>query len=339
MPPSPLSGSRSGRDTRGAERASPWTHPAAGRTFPAMPNWTVASETSRLAEVLVCPPDHYRWIPSNSVARRTLAAAGRQPEPAALAAQHAELVDALAQAGVAVHRLRPEPHLPYMAYTRDSVVVTHRGPVLCQLERPQRRGEYASLIDFHAAHGSAFWRKSSAGTLEGGDVHIIRPGVAVVGASGFPSKAQGAFDGIPSSGRTDRVGAEQLAGCLREEGWAVRIEPFDEHFLHLDLLFCMAAPGLAVACLDVLPDDFLGWLRAHGISCLPASYRETMALAGNILSLGGGRVVSARDSTRLNAALRAEGLTVLDPDLSLFTTGGGGPHCLTCPLRREEHDA
>lgn len=288
-----------------------------------MPNWTVASETGRLAQVLVCPPDHYRWIPSNSVARRTLAAAGRQPEPAALAAQHAELVDALAQAGVAVHRLRPEPHLPYMAYTRDSVVVTHRGPVLCQLERPQRRGEYAPLIDFHAAHGSAFWRKSSAGTLEGGDVHIIRPGLAVVGASG---------------GRTDHAGAEQLAGWLRAEGWEVWVEPFDEHFLHLDLLFCMAAPGLAVACAEALADDFLAWLCDHAIRTLPTTYREAMALAGNILSLGAGRVVSARGSARLNAALRAEGLTVLDPDLTLFTAGGGGPHCLTCPLRREEHD-
>jgi arginine deiminase len=288
-----------------------------------MPNWTVASETGRLAQVLVCPPDHYRWIPSNSVARRTLAAAGRQPEPAALAAQHAELVDALAQAGVAVHRLRPEPHLPYMAYTRDSVVVTHRGPVLCQLERPQRRGEYAPLIDFHAAHGSAFWRKSSAGTLEGGDVHIIRPGLAVVGASG---------------GRTDHAGAEQLAGWLRAEGWEVWVEPFDEHFLHLDLLFCMAAPGLAVACAEALADGFLAWLCDHAIRTLPTTYREAMALAGNILSLGAGRVVSARGSARLNAALRAEGLTVLDPDLTLFTAGGGGPHCLTCPLRREEHD-
>lgn len=283
--------------------------------------FAVASETGRLAEVLVCPPDHYRWLPTNAIARRTLAGAAGPPDQQGLAAQHRELTDALASAGVTVHALPPEPHLPYMAYTRDQVVVTHRGPVLCQLERPQRRGEYAALLDWHAAQGSAFWRKSSEGTLEGGDVHILRPGLAVIGASG---------------GRTDAAGAGQLAGWLRAEGWEVRVEPFDEHFLHLDVIFCMAAPGLAVACPDALDPGFLGWLGAHGIRCLPVPYREAMALACNILSLGAGRVISARENTVLNAALRAEGLAVLDPELSLFTAGGGGPHCLTCPLVRIE---
>jgi N-dimethylarginine dimethylaminohydrolase len=281
------------------------------------PNWIVASETGRLADVLVCAPDHYRWLPTNAIARRTLAEGG-QADLQGLQAQHRELVQALQQSGARVHYLPPEPHLPYMAYTRDSVVVTHRGPVLCQLERPQRRGEYAPLLDWH---GGRFWRKSSAGTLEGGDVHILHPGLAVIGASG---------------GRTDAAGAEQLAGWLRAEGWEVRIEPFDEYFLHLDVLFCMAAPGLAVACLDVLEEGFVRWLAGHGIRCLPVPYREAMRLGCNILSLGGGQVVSARGSTALNAALRAEGLTVLDPALSLFTAGGGGPHCMTCPLAREE---
>lgn len=291
-----------------------------------MPNppalrWTVASETAHLREVLVCPPDHYRWLPTNTIARRTLAESRQAPTQHHLMAQHAELVAAMEEGGVRVHRLRPEPHLPYMVYTRDSVVVTHRGPVLCQLERPQRRGEYAGLIDFHAAQGSAFWQKSSAGTLEGGDIHIIRPGLAAIGHSG---------------GRTDEAGAEQLAGWLRAEGWEVRVEPFDEHFLHLDVLFCMAAPRLAVACVDVLDPDFIAWLKDHGIRCIPVSYRDVMNLGCNILALGEGRVVSARGSTALNAALRAEGLVVLDPELSLFTLGGGGPHCLTCPLSREE---
>lgn len=282
-----------------------------------MPRWTVSSETGALTDVLVCPPDHYRWIPTNAIARRTLAGA-QQPSALALAAQHGELVDALRRGGARVHLLPPEPHLPYMAYTRDSAVVTPWGPVLCQLERPQRRGEYAGVLEFH---GSTFWRKSSAGTLEGGDIHILRPGVAVVGASG---------------GRTDLAGAEQFAGWLRAEGWEVRIEPFDEHFLHLDVLFCMAAPGLAVACLDVLDPGFVAWLKGRGIRCLDVPYRDAMALGCNILALGRGRVVSARGSAALNAALRAEGLEVLDPDLSLFAAGGGGPHCLTCPLRREE---
>ena len=282
--------------------------------------WNTASETGLLREVLVCPPDHYRWLPTNSIARHTLSGEHQPPAAPHLAAQHGELVAALEQGNVRVHRLPPEPHLPYMVYTRDSVVVTHRGPVLCQLERPQRRGEYAGLIDFHSARGSRFWHKSSAGTLEGGDVHIIRHGLAVIGHSG---------------GRTDEAGAEQLAGWLRAEGWEVRLELFDEHFLHLDVLFCMAAPGLAVACTDVLDPAFVDWLAAHGIRCLPVPYRDVMALGCNILALGGDRVISARGSTALNAALRAEGLQVLDPDLSLFTLGGGGPHCLTCPLSRE----
>lgn len=285
------------------------------------PRFALSSETGRLTEVLVCPPDHYRWLPTNAIARRTLAAGGAQPSLQALAAQHRELADALEQAGVRVHMLPPLPHLPYMAYTRDSVVVTHRGPVLCQLERPQRRGEYAPLLDWHAAAGSGFWRLASAGTLEGGDVHILRPGLAVIGESG---------------GRTDTAGADQLAAWLRAERWEVRIEPFDEHFLHLDVLFCMAAPGLAVACHDVLDPGFLAWLAGHGIRTIPVPYRDAMGLGCNILSLGRDRVISARGSRDLNAALRAEGLTVLDPELSLFTAGGGGPHCLTCPLSRVE---
>lgn len=285
-----------------------------------MPRFAVTSETGWLREVLLCPPDHYRWIPTNAVARRSLAA-GAQPDPRALAAQHAELAAALHEAGVLVHALPPEPHLPYMAYTRDQAVVTPLGPVLCQLERPQRRGEYAAVLDWHAQQGSSFWRKSSAGTLEGGDVHILRPGLAVIGASG---------------GRTDEAGAAQLAGWLRDEGWDCRVEPFDEHFLHLDVLFCMAAPGLAVACSDVLDAAFLDWLAGHGIRVIPVPYRDAMRLGCNILALGGARVVSSRGSTALNAALRAEGLTVLDPDLSLFAAGGGGPHCLTCPLVRDE---
>ncbi len=183
---------------------------------------------------------------------------------------------------------------------------------------PQRRGEYASVLRFHQQTG--FWRYASAGTCEGGDIHIIRPGLLLIGHSGV---------------RTDLAGARQLAEWFEAQGWEVRLQPFAEHFLHLDVLFCMATDHLAVCCTEVLGEAFTDWLAAHDIAVIEASYSEVMAMSCNILALGDGRVISPRHSARLNARLREAGLTVLDPPLDVFAAGGGSVHCLTMPLKRE----
>jgi arginine deiminase len=279
--------------------------------------WTLNSETGVLRDVLLCKPEHYRWIPTNSIALATLAG-GNIVEPHAASVQYRELEAVLDQAGVARHYLKPEAHLPYQVYTRDSSQTTPWGPVLTQLAMPQRRGEYAALLEFHAKTGG-FWHYATEGTVEGGDIHIIRQGLLVIGHSG---------------GRTSEAGAQQFAAWFEAEGWEVRLEPFAEHFLHLDVLFCMAAEGLAVACTEVLGDDFSQFLAKRQIRIIAASYAEVMAMSCNLLSLGGGRVISPAHSKRLNAALRAEGIMVFDPELDCFARGGGSIHCMTMPLRR-----
>ena len=87
-----------------------------------------------------------------------------------------------------------------------------------------------------------------------------------------------------------------------------------------------------MACVEVLGDDFAGWLKARGIRVIEATYREVMAMWCNLLALGANRVISPRHRARINAALRAEGPKVLDPELDLFA---GGVHCMTMPLARE----
>lgn len=279
--------------------------------------WTLTSETGRLRDVLLCRPVNYRWIPTNAIARATLAA-GRPLDPAALAAEYAELEAALDEAGAERHYLRPEAGLPYQVYTRDSVQLAPGGPCLTMLAMAQRRGEYAAVLEFF---GHRMWRMATQGTVEGGDIHLIRPGLAAIGTSG---------------GRTSVAGAEQFAGWLRAEGWEVALVPFDDHFLHLDVIFSMAAPGLALACRDALPDSFLAWCRDRQIRLIDVGYRAAMEdMACNVLALGAGRVISPRHSRATNAALRAEGLTVLDPELRLFAHGGGSAHCMTMPLRRD----
>jgi N-dimethylarginine dimethylaminohydrolase len=53
------------------------------------------------------------------------------------------------------------------------------------------------------------------------------------------------------------------------------------------------------------------------------------------MSLGDGRVLSSAGASSLNDAMRAHGLEVLEPELDMFTLGGGGAHCLAQALRRE----
>ncbi len=279
--------------------------------------WFVESETGRLREVLLCPPRHYKWIPTNSIAVETLEA-GSAFDHDRVQQQFADLVDALEGAGVTCHYVQPEPHLPYQVYTRDSSQTTPWGTVLTQLSLPERRGEVGNILRFYQDGG--VWNYASAGSIEGGDIHLIRPGLAVIGWSGV---------------RTSLSGARQFAAWFEARGWEVRIEPFPEHFLHLDVLFCMAANGLAVACLEALSDGFAKWLAGHGIKVIDASYREVMVMSCNLLALGGGKVISPRHSARINQALRAEGLTVLDPELEQFAQGGGSVHCLTMPLVRD----
>ncbi|MEO7198237.1 MAG: arginine deiminase family protein, partial [Solirubrobacterales bacterium] len=78
-----------------------------------------------------------------------------------------------------------------------------------------------------------------------------------------------------------------------------------------------------------------GWLRDLGFEILEVSVEDAFGLGVNAISLGNDRVISTRRSTALNEQLRALGLTVFDPDLQMFTLGGGGAHCLAQSLRRE----
>lgn len=288
--------------------------------LPLQTGWSVGSETGRLTDILLCRPVHYRWLPINAKARATLAMRRLAFDASAMASQYEELVAALSEAGVKCHFLTHDPALPYQLYTRDSSQMTPWGVGLMLMPRLERRGEYAHILDFYEGAGVPVWFKATAGTLEAGDIHLIRPGLAVIGYSGD---------------RTDYAGAEQFATALRAKNWEVRLEYFPEQYLHFDVLFCMVTDSLAVACRTALEDDFLEWLTARGIRTIDVSYKETLQLGCNLVSLGDGRVLSMQENRRVNSALRAEGLTVFDPPLGMISAGGGSVHCLTMPLNRE----
>lgn len=292
-------------------------HPEGGT--PAAKPWGVNSEYGVLRSVLLCPPDNLRLLPTSSLSRKSLRE-GMKVDQRVARDQYAQMVCAYRDAGVTVHYLETDPHLPYQVYTRDSSVMTPFGAIVTQMFHPWRRGEYGPVLDFYTRMGIPIYDKVTAGSLEGGDLMILEPGVALCGWS---------------DDRTQQESAEQVQQWLELEGFDVRRVAIDPFYVHLDLMIVALAEKLVAACLEILDPRIVDWLTGKGFKFVSVPFAETMTLGCNVTALGQDRVLLPRDSKVLKEKCRALGLKVYDPDVSTFTLCGGGIHCMSQPLQRD----
>lgn len=282
-------------------------------------NWGADSEYGILRDVLIGPIDNFSWQGGNAVAARS-ARVELEFDAKRAVQQYNEMLHAYETAGVRTHILPADRNLPYQVFARDSSVMTPWGAIIMQLQKNYRRGEYAACMRFYLENGIPIYDMVTAGNVEGGDLMVLKPGVAVCGYSGERSIAPA---------------VNQISSWFQNEGWEFRSYAFDSHFLHLDVQMAMVADGLAVACVEVLEPDFVSWLRSHQIRIIEISYGDVMQMGANIVALGGERVLVPAASKKLISACRAEGLTVFDPDVSMIAAGGGAVHCMCQPLRRD----
>lgn len=293
-----------------------------GRTAK-LKDWGTDSEYGVLRDVLLGPSEPFRWMEENaqysSIVRDTLRKGYQFDQQLALS-QHGEMVAAYEAAGVSVHTLPHNEHTPYGVYARDSSFMSPYGAVVCQLANPRRRGEYANVLEFYTAQNIPIYDMVSAGNFEGGDFNIIQTDAVLIGYTGF---------------RCEQVAAKQIGSWFENEGWEVKYAPMDSFYVHIDLMVCMLAEKLAAVCVDTTEPDVLHWLQSKGIEFVEVSFRDTMALGCNVMSLGNDRILSPLESKDLNAKLRALGFDVYDPSMTMFLQAGGGIHCMAQPLRRD----
>ena len=292
--------------------------PAPSLVASARSDWGVASETGRLTDVLLSAPAYLEMVPCNAVTRDSLAR-GLFASPGRAARQHRALVAALAQAGVRCHFVPPVSGLADLCFTRDAVLMSPWGLIELRPAAPHRRAEPRHVAEAAFGVGAPRLGRVTEGSIEGGDICLLREGVLLIGHSGD---------------RTDETGARALGDMFQRRGWAVIYTRFDPTYLHLDTLFTMVSARCAVACPEALEDDFLGRLGELGIGIIPASIEEVGTLGVNLLSLGDGRLLVPAGNDRLNAILAGCGFEVIAMELDQFTLCGGGAHCLTMPLAR-----
>ncbi len=286
--------------------------------------WGIDNDYGPLRDVLLGRPEYYRWVDAGPITQRTL----QNQDHTGLAfnlqtamAQHAEMVRIYEDAGVTCHYLDSDEVLHRNFFARDSSAMTPWGALICHMQLKCRRADYVTAIRFYQDNDIPIWRLVTAGHFEGGDFVILEPGCVLVGYCGE---------------RSEKEGAEQVADWVRQEGWEAQVAPISREFVHMDGLVVPLAPGLLVACLDALEDWLVAWLRDRGFEFVDVGYREARDLGVNLVALGNDRVLSMRGSAVLNGRLRAMGFEVFDPDMSMFTLGGGGVHCLCQALRRDQ---
>ena len=283
----------------------------------------VRSETDRLLEVLLCRPTYLEAVPCCSVTRESLGS-GFRPSVDEATRQHMTLEAILEANGVTTRRMRPQPGLADACFTRDASVMTPWGLLGLNPAAAHRRREPQQALDFARAQHLPIVGSVEAGTVEGGDVCIAREGFLIVGYS---------------DERTSQRGAASVCELFAAAGWKTMTYRFDPHFLHLDTQFCMVDDDLALACVDVLQDDFLTAVTAQGIELVPVTYKEARRLGCNLLALGDRRVISSDSSPRVAHELRRRGVLVETVDISQFEQCGGGIHCLTMPISRRSPQA
>ena len=286
-------------------------------------SWGIDNDYGPLRDVLLGKPEFYRWVEAGPLIGRTLANAhktGVQFDLQLAMAQHAEMVRIYEEAGVRCHYLEADEVLHRNFFARDSSAMTPWGAIICHMQLKCRRADYVSVIKFYQENQIPIWNYVTAGHFEGGDFVILEPGCALIGYGGE---------------RSEQAGSEQVASWVRAKGWDVEVAPISREFVHMDGLVVPLAPKLLVACLDALEGWVVDWLKARDFDFVDVGYAEAKNLGVNLVALGNNKVLSMKGATELNNKMRELGFEVFEPDMSMFTLGGGGVHCLSQALKRD----
>ena len=285
--------------------------------------WGIDNDYGVLRDVLLGRPEFYRWVDAGPIIGRTLHnmhKTGIEFDFDLAQRQHAEMVHIYEAAGVTCHYLESDPVLHRNFFARDSSAMTPWGALICHMQLKCRRADYVSAIRFYQDNDIPIWRYVTAGHFEGGDFVILEPGRVLIGYC---------------DERSERSGAEQVAEFVRAEKWEAEVVPIPALFVHLDGLIVPLDRKLLVACVDALEGWVVDWLQTRGFEFVDVGFAEAKDLGVNLVSLGDRRVLSMAASVKLNEKLRARGYDVFAPDMSMFTLGGGGVHCLCQALRRD----
>jgi N-dimethylarginine dimethylaminohydrolase len=247
------------------------------------------------------------------------------PDPSRALEQYAAFTELIRASGAHLDELPHAADLTLDAiYVRDASVITPRGVVLCRMGKPARRAEPdAQRRAFHMLQLPIAGAIEAPGQLEGGDVVWFDDRTVAIGR-GY---------------RTNDEGIRQLREFMGS-GVEVVVVPLPHHrgpddVFHLMSILSPVDRDLAVVYSPLMSIPLREWLGDRGIRFVEVPDAELASMGANVLAIAPRRCVMLEGNPVTRARLEAAGAEVITYDGSeISLKGGGGPTCLTRPLRR-----
>jgi N-dimethylarginine dimethylaminohydrolase len=245
----------------------------------------------------------------------------KPPDLAKAQEQHDELVKILHDEGVEIIHLEdPLPHMTKSVFTRDPAIMVKGGAILCRMGVSYRRGEELPIMRTFAKLGIPILRTiHGTGLMEGGSFLWLNDQTAVVSIGH----------------RSNIEGARQLEEVLNTLGVELICVENTGYGLHIDGSMVMVDVNKALVFFQDLPWWFLDRLKDLGIQLIDADPRDG-GMGVNCLAVKPGRVIMSSHAKYSADALDAAGTQVVLVDYDEIHKNGGGIHCSTLPLIRDD---
>jgi N-dimethylarginine dimethylaminohydrolase len=240
-------------------------------------------------------------------------------------AEYDRFVALLNQDGVALEFLPETETSLDSLYVRDASVICDRGAIFCRMGKAARENEPAAQEAVLQALGYPIaGRIEAPGRLEGGDVVWLDRRTVAVGR-GYRTNDEGI---LQLRRLLDDAIDELITVSLPH--WRGPADVF-----HLMSIISPVDDDLAVVYSPLLPVAFREFLLARGTTLVEVPDEEFDTMGANVLALAPRTCVMLSGNPITRERLESAGARVTTyegSDISL--KGGGGPTCLTRPLRR-----
>jgi len=245
--------------------------------------------------------------------------------PALARTQHDSLVAAYEENGVAVHLIENgRIDKPNSFFIRDLMLMTPEGAIITRPASTVRAGEERFVSEALGRLGvPVLMSVHGTGTFEGADVSWVNKDLCFL-AEGL---------------RTNQEGANQVERMLREIGVkeVVRVGlPYGA--MHLDGVLNFPDRDLAAIWPRQTPYKIVETLRARGFRFVEVEDENEgrCCLPMNFVALAPGHVLMPEGGDRMRARYEEAGVTCHMVEIRELIKAGGGIHCMTGFLKRDD---